>query len=189
LELALLKTFCLPSISGLLNHTGEFIERPRKRYDDTAPRVAELLKHGVESPMGQAVIERMNRIHGHYAISNDDFLYVLSGFEAEPIRWLERYGWRPLTAEARHHLFRFWMGVGKRMGIRSLPAGHDDLLGLNGEVEARSFRHAASNQRIANATQGMLLRCRSRLAAVTQKGSDPAPRHRSDAPADRWSVP
>ena len=28
LELALLKTFCLPSISGLLHQTGEFEQRP-----------------------------------------------------------------------------------------------------------------------------------------------------------------
>ena len=36
LELALLKTFCLPSIAGLLHQTGEFEQCPRKRYDATA---------------------------------------------------------------------------------------------------------------------------------------------------------
>ncbi|MFM7515211.1 MAG: hypothetical protein ACKO3F_18005, partial [Cyanobium sp.] len=46
LELALLKTFCVPSISGLLAQTGEFLQRPRKRYDDTGLMVAELLRHG-----------------------------------------------------------------------------------------------------------------------------------------------
>jgi len=95
LELALLKTFCLPSISGLLSRTGEFQQRPRKRYDDTGLMVAELLRHGPDSPAGATVISRMNRIHGAYAICNEDFLYVLSTFVAEPIRWLERYGWRP----------------------------------------------------------------------------------------------
>ena len=43
LELALLKTFCMPSISGLLDRTGEFAQRPRKRYDDTGLMVAELV--------------------------------------------------------------------------------------------------------------------------------------------------
>ena len=78
LELALLKTFCVPSISALLAHTGEFEQRPRKRYDDTGLMVAELLRHGLDSAPGAAVSARMNRIHGHYAITNDDFLYVLS---------------------------------------------------------------------------------------------------------------
>ena len=60
LELALLKTFCLPSISGLLQRTGEFEQRPRKRYDDTGLMVAELLRLGPDSPGGRAVIQRLN---------------------------------------------------------------------------------------------------------------------------------
>ncbi len=157
LELALLKTFCLPSISTLLARTGEFEQRPRKRYDDTGLMVAELLRHGLDSPAGAAVIARMNRIHGHYAITNDDFLYVLSSFVAEPIRWLERYGWRPLTAEEQGHLFRFWQAVGERMGIRDIPGSLAELLALNERVEREAFRYAASNRRIAEATLGMLL--------------------------------
>jgi dephospho-CoA kinase len=156
LELALLKTFCLPSISTLLSRTGEFEQRPRKRYDDTGLMVAELLRHGPDSPEGTAVIGRLNRIHGHYAIANADFLYVLSGFVAEPIRWLERYGWRPLTAAEQQALFRFWRHVGSRMGITELPATLAQLLALNTQVETQLFA-AASNRRVADATLAMLL--------------------------------
>jgi hypothetical protein len=35
LEFALLQTFAVPSISGLLDRTGEFSNRTLKRYDDT----------------------------------------------------------------------------------------------------------------------------------------------------------
>ncbi len=157
LELALLKTFCLPSISGLLAQTGEFEQRPRKRYDDTGLMVAELMRHGPDSPQGLAVIERMNRIHGHFAISNDDFLYVLSGFVAEPIRWLERYGWRPLSQGEQEALFRFWRQVGGRMGLADLPGSLPQLLTLNSRVEAELFRPAAVNRRVADATLTMLL--------------------------------
>jgi dephospho-CoA kinase len=158
LELALLKTFCLPSISGLLIRTGEFERRPRKRYDDTGLMVAELLRHGPDSDTGSAVIARMNRIHGSYAISNDDYLYVLSTFVAEPIRWLERYGWRALSDSERQALFRFWRHVGGRMGIRGLPQSLEELLARNSEVETTLFRPAASNRRVAEATLAMLLR-------------------------------
>ena len=157
LELALLKTFCLPSISGLLSRTGEFGQRPRKRYDDTGLMVAELLRHGPDSPAGAAVISRMNRIHGAYAIANDDFLYVLSTFVAEPIRWLERYGWRPLQPHEQQALFRFWRHVGGRMGITAIPTTLQALLALNGRVERELFRPAASNRRVADATLAMLL--------------------------------
>jgi dephospho-CoA kinase len=158
LELALLKTFCLPSISGLLSRTGEFEQRPRKRYDDTGLMVAELLRHGPDSAVGTAVLARLNRIHGHYAISNDDFLYVLSSFVAEPIRWLERYGWRPLSGEEQQALFRFWLRVGERMGIGDLPQSLEALLALNGAVERQRFRAAPSNQRVADATLEMLVK-------------------------------
>ena len=157
LELALLKTFCLPSISALLQRTGEFEQRPRKRYDDTGLMLAELVRLGPDSPGGQAVIGRLNRIHNHYTISQADFAYVLSGFVAEPIRWLQRYGWRPLSAAEQQALFRFWDHVGALMGIAERPASLEALLALNGQVERELFRAAASNRSVADATLAMLL--------------------------------
>ena len=35
LEFALFRTFAVPGISGLLDHTGEFQKRAQRRYDDT----------------------------------------------------------------------------------------------------------------------------------------------------------
>jgi len=157
LELALLKTFCLPSISGLLSRSGEFEQRPRKRYDDTGLMVAELLRHGPTSPAGAAVITRMNRIHGAFAISDRDYLYVLSTFVCEPIRWLARYGWRALSAEEEEALFRFWALVGERMGIPAIPATLAELVAFNQAVEAKAFASAPSNRRVADATLAMLL--------------------------------
>lgn len=157
LELALLKTFCLPSISALLSRTGEFEQRPRKRYDDTGLMVAELLRLGPDSPGGQAVLQRLNRIHGTYAISQVDYASVLSGFVAEPIRWMKRYGWRPLSSDEQQALFQFWDHVGALMGINERPHSLQALMALNERVEAELFRSAASNQQVAEATMAMLL--------------------------------
>jgi len=157
LELALLKTFCVPSISGLLSRSGEFEQRPRKRYDDTGLMVAELLRHGPTSPAGAAVITRMNRIHGAFAISDRDYLYVLSTFVCEPIRWLARYGWRALSGEEEEALFRFWALVGEHMGIPAIPATLAELVAFNQDLEAEAFASAASNRQVADATLAMLL--------------------------------
>lgn len=157
LELALLKTFCVPSISGLLARSGEFGQRPRKRYDDTGLMVAELLRHGPASASGEAVIERMNRIHASFAISDHDYLYVLSTFVCEPIRWLARYGWRALHPEEEEALFRFWRLVGERMGIKAIPATLAELTAFNQDVEGRVFADAPTNREVANATRAMLL--------------------------------
>ena len=158
LELALLKTFCVPSISRLLEGTGEFLRRPRKRYDDTGLMVAELLRHGPDSPIGEAVISRLNRIHGAYAIRDEDYRYVLSTFVCEPIRWLARYGWRPLSAEEQEAVFRFWRLVGERMGIPAIPPDLPAMLAFNQAFEAEAFALASSNRRVADATLAMLLR-------------------------------
>jgi len=96
LELALFRTYGVPSISGLLDRTGEFQHRPDKRYDDTDIVVSELMEWGYESERGKRALRRMNQLHGRFQIANDDFLYVLSTFIFEPIRWNRKFGWRQM---------------------------------------------------------------------------------------------
>ena len=86
------RTFCVPSISALLDQTGEFRRATQKRYDDTDIIVSELLEYGYLSDRGRIALRRLNRLHGRFAISNEDFLYVLSTFIYEPIRWNLRFG-------------------------------------------------------------------------------------------------
>src|SRR5205085_10302803 len=78
LEFALFRTFCVPSISTLLDQTGELVYRAQKRYDDTDLIVSELMEWGYDSERGKAALRRMNQLHSRFAIGNDDFLYVLS---------------------------------------------------------------------------------------------------------------
>jgi hypothetical protein len=77
--------------------TGEFARHAHKRYDDTVLILADLLESGYDSERGRAAQRIMNRLLGVYPIRNEDFLYMLSTFIYEPIRWSSRLGWRPLT--------------------------------------------------------------------------------------------
>ncbi len=95
LEFALFRTFAAPNIGGLLDRTGEFARGAQKRYDDTDLILSEILEHGYDSERCSAAIRRLNQIHGRFSISNEDFLYVLSTFTFEPIRWVGRFAWRP----------------------------------------------------------------------------------------------
>lgn len=153
LEFALFRTYCVPSISGLLDRTGEFARCPQKRYDDTDLIVSELMEWGYDSERGAAALDRMNRIHGHFAISNEDYLYVLSTFVFEPIRWNARFGWRRMNEAERLALFHFWRAVGERMGIRDVPTDYSAFERLNLETERARFRHATSNARVGAATR------------------------------------
>jgi hypothetical protein len=155
LELALFRAFAVPRVSALLDRTGEFARAAQKRYDDTDIIVSELIEHGYSSPRGLAALRRMNQLHGRFDIANDDFLYVLSTFVFEPIRWIDRFGWRRLTPPERLAMFHFWREVGRRMGIRDLPTDYAAFEQFSLDYERREFVPAESNRRIAEATLGM----------------------------------
>ncbi|RAS62941.1 uncharacterized protein DUF2236 [Lentzea atacamensis] len=152
LELALFRTYCVPTISGLLERTGEFERRPQKRYDDTAVLMAELVEHGYDSPRGREALRVVNRQHGRYDISNDDMLYVLSTFIYDPLDWIQQYGWRPLTHNEQLAAFHFYRAVGSRMGIRDIPSDFGEFRAFKAAYEKQHFVFAESNHRIGQYT-------------------------------------
>jgi hypothetical protein len=157
LELAMMRTYCVPSISALLDKTGEFKHRSQKRYDDTGLLLTEIVKWGYDSDRGIQAIERMNTIHGRFKISNDDYLYVLSTFIYEPIRWNARFGWRLMCEKERLASFYFWREVGQRMHIESIPETYEEFECYNLDYERKYFRYSDANRRTGEATRDLFL--------------------------------
>lgn len=157
LELALFRTFAVPSVAELLDSTGEFDRRPQKRYDDTDLILSTILEEGYDSELGKRAIRRMNGIHGRFAITNDDLLYVLSTFVLEPIRWNARFGWRPLVEQERLASFHCWREIGRRMNIRGIPDEYAELERFNVAYERDNFRFTEAGRRVAVATRDMFL--------------------------------
>lgn len=157
LEFALFRTYCVPSISGLLDQTGEFVARAQKRYDDTDLMVSAMMDWGYESELGRAALRRMNQIHHRFEITNDDFLYVLSTFVFVPIRWIDRFGWRRLSDQERLGMFHFWREIGRRMNLKDLPADYDSFDRFNVAYEQSHYRFHESNQRVGAATRDLFL--------------------------------
>jgi hypothetical protein len=155
LELALFRTFCVPSISALLDRTREFAERPQKRYDDTDIIVSEMMEHGYDSDRGRAALNRMNALHARFRIRNEDYLYVLSTFVFEPIRWNARFGWRRMIDAERIALFHFWREVGVRMGIRDIPEDYSLFERYNVDYEKAHYRFTETNRRVGTATRDL----------------------------------
>lgn len=155
LELALFRTFASPRIGGLLHRSGEFEARTQKRYDDTDLIVSEIVEHGYDSERGGRAIARMNALHARFHIANDDFLYVLSTFVFEPIRWNARFGWRRMTETERLGWFWFWRGVGERMRIANLPDDYARFERYSRDYEAENFRYTEANRHVALATREM----------------------------------
>lgn len=152
LEVALMRTFCSPSISGLLHRTGEFRKHGQKRYDDTAILVAEFMQNGYDGDKGKQAILHMNKIHGYYKIENDDFLFVLSTFIFLPIQWIDQFGWRKLFENERHALFYFFREVGVRMNIKNIPNSLKEFEQFVAEYEKKNFIFNQTNKEVGNAT-------------------------------------
>jgi hypothetical protein len=157
LELALFRTFAVPSVSAVLAQSGEFVRRPQRRYDDTDLLLSELVEHHYDSPRGRAALRRINQLHGRFDIANEDFLYVLSTFVFEPPRWVDRFGWRPMGEAERQASYCFWREIGRRMAIRDIPDSRPAFEQYNLAYEAAHFRYSPANQAIGEAVRDMLL--------------------------------
>ena len=156
LEFALLNTYAIPSISGLLARTGEFTRRARKRYDDTELLLAEIGENGFASaPAGEA-LERINEMHGRFRIANDDYRYVLSTFVFNPIDWMAEYR-RPFTANEQQAWLRYYQELGRRMGIGDIPETLDAFRLFRERFEVERMIYATSNREVSDVTIDLVL--------------------------------
>src|SRR5436305_426234 len=75
----------------------------------------------------RAALRRINRAHARWPISEEDSRYVLATLLVVPMRWLDRYGWRPVTATERRAAYLYHRELGLRMGVRAWPEGYDEV--------------------------------------------------------------
>jgi hypothetical protein len=153
LELALLRTYAVPSIGCLLDRTREFGERGQKRYDDTVLLLFEMTRDGgMDSERGRAAVRRMNKIHGRYPIGNEDFVYVLSTFVVVPVRWISRYGWRPYSRHEVRATVNFFRHMGRLMGLKGVPETYEEFSSFLDEYERKHYAYDDAGRRVADAT-------------------------------------
>jgi uncharacterized protein (DUF2236 family) len=156
LSFALFRTYAVPTVGDLLYDTQQFTHDAQKRHDDTALILEAVGVNGMESRDGRAAIRRINQMHGSYDISNDDLRYVLSTFVVTPQRWIERYGWRCLTANERLASVRYYQRLGRLMGIKEIPETYEEFSDHMDAYEAEWFRPDPKTRAVADATLGLL---------------------------------
>lgn len=152
LELALFRTYAVPSIGRLLADTAEFTERSQKRYDDTALLLDAVVEHGFESDTGRTAIRRVNQMHRGYDITNDDMRYVLCTFVVIPARWLDAYGWRPLTHHERRASANYYATLGRHLGITEIPGSFEEFETTLDAYEEARFGWDEGGREVADAT-------------------------------------
>jgi uncharacterized protein (DUF2236 family) len=156
LSFALFRTYAVPSVGGLLARTGEFTERPQKRYDDTVLILDAVLEHGMASEKGRAAIRRMNHMHRSYDIGDDDLRYVLATFVVMPIRWIQDFGWRRMTEIERVASANYYRDLGRRMGIPDIPETWQAFARYLDAYEREHFAFDAGGRAVAESTLALL---------------------------------
>lgn len=137
----------VPSIACTLHRGGggASLTGARKRNDDTLVFFGELFAHGASSERGSEVVERMQQIHGHFSISDEDYRYTLCSIIDEPERAAEVVGYSSVSWAEYEAWFRFWRELGEQMGLDGLP---------NSYREARAMAHDYERDRWAPTTAG-----------------------------------
>ncbi|POX45824.1 DUF2236 domain-containing protein [Streptomyces sp. Ru71] len=156
LELALYRTYAVPSIGRLLAETAELTDRSQKRYDDTALLLDAIVEHGFDSTPGRTAIRRINQMHRSYDISNDDMRYVLCTFVVMPRRWIDAYGWRKLS---RHEIAAFsahFRNLGRHMGIKDIPETYEEFEACLDAYEEAHFGWDENARRVSDATLDLM---------------------------------
>lgn len=97
---AFMKQVAVPPMARILYRRGggDIMQFPARRNDDTLLFFGQLLDHGPTSPTGRAWIERLNQIHAHFPIRNDDSLYTLSTLALDPHQITSDLAHSPFTA-------------------------------------------------------------------------------------------
>ncbi|MFD9305378.1 oxygenase MpaB family protein [Streptomyces sp. NPDC060048] len=172
LELALFRTYAVPSIGRLLAETGEFTDRSQKRYDDTALLLDAVVEHGFGSDTARTAIRRVNQMHRGYDITNEDMRYVLCTFVVIPARWIDAYGWRSLTHHERRACANYYATLGGHLGITDVPGSYEEFETALDAYEEAHFGWDEGGREVADATIELMASWYpARLAPAVRRGA------------------
>ncbi|GAA3020244.1 oxygenase MpaB family protein [Streptomyces fulvorobeus] len=171
LELAVYRTYAVPSIGRLLAETSELTDRPQKRYDDTTLLLDTVVEHGFAAEAGRTAVRRINQMHRSYDISNDDMRYVLCTFVVMPKRWLDTYGWRRLSQHELTASAVYYRTLGAHMGIKDVPTTYEDFERTLDAYEEAHFGWDEGARKVSDATLALMASWYPRPLARVVRGA------------------
>ncbi|KAF7595704.1 hypothetical protein BBP40_005148 [Aspergillus hancockii] len=175
LQLALFRTYGIPSISSLLLRTSQFSDTSTsfKRYADTGALIGQFMSFEPTSDRALTAIARTKFLHTGYRaggkILESDMLYTLSLFAIEPIRFVEMFEWRSFSELEKCAIGTYWKNLGDALDIDfgALPSGktgfHDGLHFIeeitewSRQYEAAHMKPSPDNKAVADKTMDVLV--------------------------------
>ena len=96
---------------------------------DTLPTaVARIFTHGLADRGVRRALAAAHEAHRTTDATSDDFLRSLAVFASTTIGWLDRYGWRALSAGERAALEHFFLRIGDALQLEPVPDSFHDLV-------------------------------------------------------------
>jgi ER-bound oxygenase mpaB/B'/Rubber oxygenase, catalytic domain len=132
------------------------------RAETTSLTFGDLVEHGFDSPRGRELLRFINHGHRGTPVTAEDNRFALAALAVTLVRWLERYGWRPVTEGERAALVTFYAELGRRIGVRNLPRTYDALAAYLANCEA-TFAATDAGRLCSERTLAM---ARSRVSPV-----------------------
>jgi len=150
---AFARQMAVPSIAAVVHRGGRspIMTRTRKRNDDTMVFFGEFLRNGHSSTAGRVAIERLNEIHAHFPIRNDQSLYTLASLTFEAVRIPGLLGLDPLSEKEKVANFHFWQGVGRRMHLTDQPDTPEAFWAWMQDYEAANWGWSRGGAAVAHA--------------------------------------
>lgn len=159
---ALIKTYSIAKGTRLLVKTRQIgsLKCVGRRAEDTGVFLGEIIAGDMDDPRWMAALSKVNWLHSRYKnqISSGEMLSTLAFFILEPIKFINAYGWRPLTKMEEVSRFLFWKEIGLRMGINNIPETIDELRVWHEEYEKKEQKFSPDNVICTKNTMDLFLR-------------------------------
>jgi uncharacterized protein (DUF2236 family) len=72
------------------------------------------------------------------------------------MRWLDRFGWRPLSEPERVASANYYRELGRHMNIKDIPATHQEFAALLDAYEREHFAYSPGGRAVSDATLALL---------------------------------
>ncbi|KAF9352680.1 hypothetical protein BGX26_009545 [Mortierella sp. AD094] len=133
--------------------TGKITTKPRNKLTGASAGMVdddELKERVNDDARAKTAVDRINFLHSHYNITQEDFLYNLGLFVLESRYWIDRFDWRPLTELERNAILAVWTDLGRKIGIENIPETVREFEEWVENYELRNMKFAPVNTAMAD---------------------------------------
>lgn len=146
---AILRSLTIATLVERLYESSRLSNETYERLLRTRQLIRVLIYYGTNSEEASRAIDTINQAHAYVVTSNDDYLFVLSTFFLEPLRWNKEYGKKPINDNDLQLIIEFWSEIGRRMNIENMPQGLDQWLQFQEDYENRFAAYSDAGNKLA----------------------------------------